>query len=63
MIRLHSIRHSLAFLLHALGVLPADAAALLGHTTQVHMAVYFPERGETGIAAAATALGRLRLAA
>lgn len=35
-INLHSVRHSLAFWLHSLGVTPADAAALLGHTIEVH---------------------------
>ena len=57
-ITLHSVRHSLAFWLHSLGVTPADAAALLGHTTEVHLSTYLPESGATGIAAAAAALGR-----
>lgn len=58
-IRLHSVRHSLAFLLHALGVAPADAAALLGHTLEVHLSTYMPEGGESGIRAAASALATL----
>lgn len=62
-IRLHSVRHSLAFWLHSLGVPPADAAALLGHTVEVHLATYLPESGATGIAAAAAALGRATTAA
>jgi integrase len=57
-ITLHSVRHSLAFMLTGLGVLPSDAAALLGHTTEVFLSTYNPERGATGIAAAAAALGR-----
>ncbi len=57
-IRLHSVRHSLAFWLHSLGVTPGDAAALLGHTVEVHLATYLPESGATGIGAAATALRR-----
>jgi integrase len=57
-IRLHSVRHSLAFWLHSLGVPPRDAAALLGHTLEVHLSTYLPEGGETGIATAAAALGR-----
>jgi integrase len=58
-ITLHSVRHSLAFWLHSLGVTPADAAALLGHTVEVHLSTYLPESGATGIAAAAAALGRV----
>ncbi len=57
-IRLHSVRHSLAFWLHSLGVTPADASALLGHTAEVHLSTYLPDSGQTGIAAAAAALGR-----
>ncbi|MDO5495922.1 MAG: site-specific integrase [bacterium] len=57
-IRLHSVRHSLAFWLHSLGVTPADAAALLGHTVQVHLSTYLPESGASGIARATDALGR-----
>lgn len=56
-IRLHSLRHTLAFYLHALGVAPADAAAILGHTLAVHLATYMPHAGASGIAAAAAALG------
>ncbi|WP_183092963.1 site-specific integrase [Nocardioides stalactiti] len=57
-ITLHSVRHSLAFWLHSLGVTPADAAALLGHTVDVHLATYLPHSGSSGILSAATALGR-----
>lgn len=56
-IKLHSVRHSLAFWLHQLGVAPADAAALLGHTVEVHLAIYLPHSGAAGIQAAARALG------
>lgn len=56
-IRLHSVRHSLAFWLHSLGVTPADAAALLGHTVEVHLATYLPESGNAGAARSAAALG------
>ena len=58
-ITLHSVRHSLAFWMHSLGITPADAAALLGHTVEVHLSTYLPESGATGIAAAAAALGRV----
>lgn len=56
-IRLHSVRHTLAFLLHRLGVVPGDAAALLGHTVEVHLSTYLPDAGASGITAAAQALG------
>jgi len=56
-IRLHSVRHSLAFWLHQIGVAPADAAALLGHSTEVHLNTYLPHSGAAGIQAAARALG------
>ncbi|GAA6527948.1 tyrosine-type recombinase/integrase [Intrasporangium sp. DVR] len=58
-IRLHSVRHSLAFWLHSLGVTPADAAALLGHTVEVHLSTYLPESGNAGVARAAAALGQV----
>jgi integrase len=57
-IHLHSVRHSLAFWLHSLGVTPADAAALLGHTVEVHLSTYLPESGATGIERAAALLGQ-----
>jgi len=58
-IRLHSVRHSLAFVLTGAGVLPGNAAALLGHTTEVFLSTYNPERGATGIREAAAALHRV----
>jgi integrase len=58
LITLHSVRHSLAFWLHREGVTPADAAALLGHTVEVHLSTYLPHSGASGIASAARALGR-----
>ena len=57
-IRLHSLRHSLAFWLHSVGVSPADAAGLLGHTVDVHLSTYLPHSGASGITAAARALGQ-----
>jgi integrase len=62
-IKLHSVRHSLAFWLHRAGVTPADAAALLGHTVEVHLSTYLPHSGDSGILRAAEALGRAALAA
>lgn len=47
-ITLHSVRRSLAFWLHGLGVTPADAAALLGHTVEVHLSVHLPDSGGPG---------------
>jgi len=58
-IRLHSVRHNLAFWLHSLGVTPADAAALRGHNVQVHLSTYLPESGKSEIERAAAALGRV----
>lgn len=37
LMNLHSVRHSLAFMLHQAGVAPADCAALLGHTVEVFL--------------------------
>lgn len=56
-IKLHNVRHSIAFWLHQLGVAPADAAALLGHSVEVHLCNYLPHSGAAGIRAAARALG------
>jgi integrase len=56
-INLHSVRHSIAFWLHQIGVAPADAAALLGHSVEVHLSTYLPHSGAAGIQAAARALG------
>ena len=57
-ITLHSVRHSLAFWLHREGVTPADAAALLGHTVEVHLSTYLPHSGASGISSAALSIGR-----
>lgn len=60
---MQSVRHSLAFWLHQIGVAPADAAALLGHTVEVHLSTYLPDSGSSGIAAAAAALARASIPA
>ncbi|MEJ7707690.1 MAG: hypothetical protein WKF82_10775 [Nocardioidaceae bacterium] len=57
MIRLHAVRHSLADRLAALGVPPADAAALLGHTTEVYYSTY-ARATSAGVTSAAEVLGR-----
>ena len=55
-VRLHSIRDTLAAKLEDLGVPPASAASLLGHTVPVYHAIYV-QRTEKGARAAASALG------
>lgn len=55
-IRLHSVRHSLAFWLHSVGVSPADAAAFLGHRVDVYLSTYLPKSGDDGVARAALRL-------
>jgi len=62
-IRLHALRHSLAFWLHSLGIPPADCAALLGHRVDVFLSTYLPEGGDTGVNNAAAMLGRAIAAA
>ena len=57
-IKLHSLRHGLAFWLHQEGVTPADAAAWLGHSVEIHLATYLPASSDAGLAFAAQALGR-----
>lgn len=56
MVRLHSIRDTIATKLEDLGVPPASAASLLGHTVPVYHAIYV-QRTEKGAKAAASALG------
>jgi integrase len=57
-VRLHSVRHTLALMLHRAGQAPADAAALLGHPVAVHLDSYVP-RTERGAQTAASALGQV----
>ena len=53
-IHLHSCRHTVAYLLHEAGVPVVRAAAFLGHTPAVHMAVYlFAREGDVDSAGAA----------
>ena len=56
-IRQHETRHSMAGLLHSIHVTPADAAALLGHTLEVHLAAYLPRSGVAGVERAGQAFG------
>lgn len=44
-IRLHAVRHSLDHLLRMNGVTPADAAEILIHRVEVHLAAYLPRSG------------------
>lgn len=55
---LHTVRHTIATLLHASGVAPAHAAGLLGHTVTTHLSFYVT-RTDDGISSAASALGAL----
>jgi integrase len=55
---LHSVRHTLALMMHRAGQAPADAASLLGHSVAVHLTTYVP-RTERGAKTAAQALGEV----
>lgn len=55
-IKLHSTRHTVAYLLHDAGVPPVRAAAFLGHTLAVHLSVYLFAR-EDDVDQAGDALG------
>jgi integrase len=55
-VQLHSVRHTLALIMHRAGIPPVDAAAFLGHTVAVHLARYVPLT-EWGARAAASGLG------
>jgi integrase len=55
-VRLHSVRHTLATIMDRKHVPPADAAALLGHTVAVHLSAYV-ESHEKAARAAASGLG------
>lgn len=55
-IKLHSTRHTVAYLLHDAGVPPVKAAAFLGHTLAVHLSTYLFAR-EEDVDAAGAALG------
>lgn len=57
-VRLHSVRHTLALMMHRAGQAPADVAALLGHTVSVHVGSYVPLT-ERGAQTAASALGQV----
>jgi integrase len=57
LIRMHSVRHTLALTMHRAGQAPADAASLLGHSLSVHLSTYVP-RTERGAQTAASAFGQ-----
>lgn len=57
-IGLHTVRHTIATLLHSTGVAPAHAAGLLGHTVSTHLTFYIT-RTNDGITSAAGTLGDL----
>ena len=54
-IRPHAIRHTLAMILHRAGMPPRDAAKMLGHSVQTHLAFYLPG-DEEGARSAGVAL-------
>ena len=58
-LKLHSVRHTLALIMHRAGVAPVDAAAFLGHTLAVHVSTYAPST-EQGARTAASGLGVAR---
>lgn len=55
-IKLHSTRHTIAYLMHDAGIPPVRAAAFLGHTLTVHLDNYLFAR-EDDVDLAGTALG------
>lgn len=55
-IRLHSTRHTVAYLMHDYGVPPVRASAFLGHTLAVHLSTYLFAR-EDDVDLAGLALG------
>lgn len=61
-VRMHWLRHTLATILHRAGVEAADAAMVLGHSTQVHLTHYVTptQRGVDRAAAAFAATPLLR---
>jgi integrase len=56
-IKAHSTRHTVAYLMHDNGVPAVRAAAWLGHQLAVHLSVYLFAR-EGGVDAAGVPLGR-----
>lgn len=57
-IHAHSTRHTLAYFMSDAGIPPVNAAAFLGHTTQVFTNIYLRHKVE-GVEAAEAALGTL----
>lgn len=53
-VRLHWLRHSLATIMHRAGIEAADAAAVLGHSTAVHL-TYYVTSSQPGVSRAAQA--------
>jgi integrase len=61
-IHAHSTRHTLAYFMDEQGIKPVNAAAYLGHTTQVFTNIYLRHKLE-GVEAAESALGAVFAAA
>lgn len=53
-VRLHWLRHTLATIMHRAGIEAADAAAVLGYSTAVHL-TYYVTSSQTGVNRAAAA--------
>lgn len=53
-VRLHWLRHTLATITHSAGIAEADGAAILGHSTQVHL-TYYVQSTQPGVNRAAQA--------
>lgn len=53
-VRLHWLRHTLATIMHRAGIEAADAAAVLGHSTAVHL-TYYVTATRSGVSHAAQA--------
>lgn len=63
-IRLHSTRHTIAYLMHEAGIPPVRAAAFLGHTLAVHLGVYlFAREDDVDLAGAALGAALMKVAA
>ncbi|MGI8578627.1 MAG: tyrosine-type recombinase/integrase [Nocardioidaceae bacterium] len=55
-IGVHTVRHTVALVMHEAGVSPASAAKFLGHTLAVHLSVYVVQTDQ-GADAAGRGLG------
>lgn len=61
-VRLHWLRHTLATIMHRAGIDAADASAVLGHSTAVHL-TYYVASTQSGVNRAASAFAATLAAA